>query len=115
MWPRPRIRSECSHVQPGPEFANESCLLFASRDVDSKAQENDIAFAIADGGPGVGFVRKATKESDWRDVPLFDAAGESFERQLARGRERTGLEPSSGEDVFAGDPSGTKPIGPDSS
>jgi hypothetical protein len=26
-----------------------------------KAQENDIAFAIADGGPGVGLVRKPTE------------------------------------------------------
>jgi len=65
-----------------------------------KAQENDIAFAI-DGGLGVGLVRKLTKESDWRDVPLIDAAGESFERQLARGREQTGLGPRPNEYIFA--------------
>ena len=79
-----------------------------------KAQENDIAFAIAEGGPGVGLVRKPTEESDWRDVPLIDAAGESFERQLARRREQTGLEPRPGEYIFAGDPEGTTPIRTDS-
>ena len=45
-----------------------------------KAQENDIVFAIADGGPGVGLVRKPTKESDWRGVPLIDSVRQSFER-----------------------------------
>ncbi len=74
---------ECSHVQPGPEFANQSCFLFVSRDVDSKAQEMHVAFAIADGAPGVGFVRKPTKESDWRGVPLIDSMRQSFERSLA--------------------------------
>ncbi len=64
---------------------------------------------------GVGLVRKPTQESDWSDVPLIDSVREAFKRQFARGREQTGLEPSSGEYVFAGDPSGTKPIRPDSS
>ena len=39
-----------------------------------------VAFAIADGGPGVGLVRKPTKESDWRGVPLIDSMRQSFER-----------------------------------
>jgi hypothetical protein len=34
--------------------------------------------------------------SDWRDVRLIDSVGESFERQLARRRERTGLGPCLG-------------------
>jgi integrase len=72
-----------------------------------------VAFAIADGGPGGGLVRKPTKESDWREVPLIDSVRQAFVRQLARRREQTGLEPSSGEYVFAGDPSGTKLIRPD--
>jgi len=79
-----------------------------------KAQENDIAFAIADGGPGVGLVRKPTKESDWRDVPLIDSVRGAFERQLARRRELTGQEPWPGEYIFASDPDGAKPIRPDS-
>ena len=73
--------SECSQLlQPGTGVRKESCLLFASRDVDSKAQEMHVAFAIADGGPGVGFVRKPTKESDWRGVPLIDSMRQAFER-----------------------------------
>jgi site-specific recombinase XerD len=39
-------------------------------------------------------------------------ARESFERQLARRRERTGLGPRPNEYVFAGDPEATKPIRP---
>ena len=58
-------------------------MLFASRDVDSKAQEMHVAFAIADGAPGVGLVRKPTKKSDWRGVPLVDSVRQSFERSLA--------------------------------
>jgi integrase len=72
------------------------------------------AFAIADGDPGVGLVRKPTKESDWRDVPLIDSVREAFERRLARRREQTGQEPRPGEYVFASDPDGTKPIRRDS-
>ena len=43
-----------------------------------------VAFAIADGGPGVGLVRKPTKEWDLHDVPLIDSVMQAFERQLAR-------------------------------
>ena len=32
-----------------------------------------VAAAITDGGASVGLVRKATKRSDWRDVPLTGA------------------------------------------
>jgi hypothetical protein len=78
-----------------------------------KAEEMHVAFAVADGGPGVGLVRKPTKESDWRDVPLIDAVREAFARQLARSREQTGREPRPGEYIFASDPEGTKPIRPD--
>ena len=39
---------------------------------------------------------------------------EAFERQLARRREQTGLEPGPGEYTFSGDPEATKPIRPDS-
>jgi integrase len=72
------------------------------------------AFAIADGGLSVGLVRKPTKESDWRDVPLIDSVRKAFERQLARRDEQTGEEPRPGGYIFAGDPDGTKPIRPDS-
>jgi len=45
-----------------------------------------VAFAIADGAPGVGLVRKPTKESDWRGVPLIDSVRQSFaDRSQNRG------------------------------
>ena len=89
-------------------------LALLVEDVDLKAQEMHVVFAIADGGPGVGLVRKPTKESDWHDVPLIDSVREAFERQLERRHELTGWEPRSNEYIFAGDPDGTKPIRPDS-
>jgi hypothetical protein len=67
----------------------EELLALLVEDVVLKAEEMHIAFAIADGGPGVGLVRKPTKESDWRDVPPIDSV-RLFERQLARRREQTG-------------------------
>ena len=42
-------------------------------DVDLDASELHVSAAVTDGGPGVGVVRKATKRSDWRDVPLTAA------------------------------------------
>ena len=41
------------------------------------------------GEPGVGLVRKPTKESDWHDVPLIDSVRAAFERRLARRHEHT--------------------------
>jgi integrase len=43
-------------------------------DVDLVRGEMHVAASVADGGPGVGVVRKATKRDDWRDVPLTDSA-----------------------------------------
>jgi len=53
-------------------------------DVDLEAQVIHVAWAITDGGPGVGILRKATKRSDWRDVPLTAAAVAAFARQQQR-------------------------------
>jgi hypothetical protein len=92
----------------------EELLALLVEDVVLKAEEMHIAFAIADGGPGVGLVRKPTKESDWRDDLLIDSVREAFERQLARRPKRTGQDPQPGEYIFAGDPEATKPIRPDS-
>ena len=58
-------------------------LALRVEDVDSKAQEMHVAFAIADGAPCVGLVRKPTKESDWCGLPLIDSVRHSFERYLA--------------------------------
>ena len=43
---------------------------------------------------------------------LIDSVRKALERQLARRREQTGLEPQSGEYIFAGNPDGPKPIRP---
>ena len=50
--------ANCSH-NAGTGVRKRLLALFVE-DVDLNAQENDIAFAIADGGPGVGLVRKPT-------------------------------------------------------
>jgi len=78
-------------------------------DVDVDRGEIHVAAAISDGGRGVGLVRKATKRSDWRDVPLTSAAVAALERQAVRRREIVGAESAPGEYVFAG---GIDPIVP---
>ena len=106
--------SDIVEIVAGTGVRKGELLALLVEDVDLKAQEMHVALAIADGGPGVGLVRKPTKESDWRDVPLIDSVREAFERQLARRHELTGREPRPNEYVFASDPDGTKPIRPDS-
>jgi len=53
-------------------------------EVDLERRVVHIAWAITDGGPGVGILRKATKRSDWRDVPLTAAAVDALARQRER-------------------------------
>ena len=53
-------------------------------EVDLAAGEVHVCAAITDGGPGVDGVRRSTKRSDWRDVPLTTAAVSALERQLER-------------------------------
>jgi integrase len=53
-------------------------------DVDLSTREVHVAAAVTDGGPGVGIIRKPTKRSDWRDVPLTEAAALAFRRQADR-------------------------------
>ena len=102
----------CRRARLGTNVAGNVLLAFRVEDVDLKAEEMHVAFAVADGGPGVGLVRKPTKESDWHDVPLIDSGEGDLARQLARSREQTGREPRPGEYIFASDPEGTKPIRP---
>jgi len=49
-------------------------------DLDLIQGEIHMAASIVDGGPGVGLVRKPTKRSDWRDVPLAHYAVALLER-----------------------------------
>jgi site-specific recombinase XerC len=53
-------------------------------DVDLVRGELPVAASVADGGPGVGLVRKAIKRADWRDVPLTDSAIDVLDRQRVR-------------------------------
>jgi len=82
-------------------------------DVDLEAGEIHVAAAITDGGPGVGIIRKPTKRSDWRDVPLTKAAKNAIERQGVRFRELFAQDPPASSYVFGGLPDGTQPHRPD--
>ena len=57
-------------------------------DVDLANGEVHISAAITDGGPGRGIMRKATKRSDWRDVPLTSQAVAALRSQLDRAHNR---------------------------
>ncbi|MGO9458239.1 MAG: tyrosine recombinase XerC [Acidimicrobiales bacterium] len=82
-------------------------------DVDLEAGEIHVAAAITDGGPGVGIIRKPTKRSDWRDVPLTKAAKHAIERQGVRFRELFGQDPPASSYVFGGLPDGSQAHRPD--
>ena len=83
-------------------------------DVHYDAQEVHIGAAISDGGPGVGVVYRATKRSDWRDVPLTATAVEALRRQAVRRRELLGDKPDPSEFVFPAGIDGKVPMRPDS-
>lgn len=82
-------------------------------DVDLEAQEIHVAHAVSDGGPGVGIVRKTTKRSDWRDVPLTAGAVEALDRQRASRSTLTGVSPDGAEYVFPAGYDGRVPMRPD--
>ena len=119
-----QIRDVISHVDgKDPELADMVRLLVSTgmrrgellalrwEDIDLTATEVNVSAALVDGGKGVGIVRKATKTSDWRDIPLTSAACAVLERQRARQAEhevsgRHGY-------VFAGDPYSGSEMRPD--
>jgi integrase len=82
-------------------------------DINLEAGELHVAWAISDGGKGVGVVRKPTKRSDWRDVPFRGSVKAAIERQLERGRDRAEgmLRPDSY--LFSLDAGGVMPHRPD--
>jgi integrase len=82
-------------------------------DVDLMGAELHVAHSIADGGPGIGLVRKPTKRSDWRDVPLTAGAVAALERQRDRRVALTGERPGESEYVFPWEPDGRVPMRPD--
>ncbi len=82
------------------------------RNIDFDRSEVHVAAAITDGGPGVGLIRKPTKRSDWRDVPLTTGAHAALMRQRARRHDLLGAEPDD-EYVFAGSAVGLVPMRPE--
>jgi integrase len=108
-----------------PEMADIAILLASTgmrtgellglqwTDIDLDTDEVHVAAAITDGGSGVGIVRKPTKRSDWRDVPLTGAAATALQRQVDRYRERFGKKPPAGNYVFGGSVHGIDPMRPD--
>ena len=79
-----------------PEFGDAILILVSTgmrkgellalmwRDVDLNRDEIHVDAAITDGGPGKGILRKSTKKSDWRDVPLTASAAQALRDQRDR-------------------------------
>ena len=82
-------------------------------DLNLDQAEMHVAAAISDGGPSIGLVYKATKRSDWRDVPLTTGASEAFKRQAERRTALLSHEPRPNEYVFPAGIDGTQPMRPD--
>ena len=82
-------------------------------DVHLDTDELHVAAAITDGGPDVVVVRKPTKRSDWRDVPLTGAASSALQHQADRYEELHGKMPPATAYVFSGAGDGTDPLRPD--
>lgn len=82
-------------------------------EIDLGNREMHVAWAVSDGGPGVGVFRKETKESDWRDVPLTETVAAALTRQRERLAAQYGIEPGAGHYVVPG-PGPDRPHRPDS-
>jgi len=81
-------------------------------DVDEEADELHLAWAVTDGGPGIGVVRMQLKRSDWRDVPLTPAALDAIRRRRERRVAASGsVRPQAY--VFSGPGVGSSPLRPD--
>jgi integrase len=119
------VRAAIAKAEPVDAEAADAAALVASTglrkgellglqwaDVSSGSEELHVAASVSDAGPGLGLVRKPTKTSDWRDVPLTKAAQAALDRQRER---RTLLTGSPGRDefIFPGGIDGTQPMRPD--
>ncbi|HEV7722485.1 MAG TPA: site-specific integrase [Iamia sp.] len=90
------------HVMAGTGVRMGELLGLHWSEVDLDGREVHVAWAVSDGGPGVGVFRKETKQSDWRDVPLTQTVVAALQRQQVRLRNTYGIEPSTGRYVFPG-------------
>lgn len=109
-----------------PEIADGALLLAATgmrmgellglqvADLDLRAGQVVVCWSITDGGTGVGVLRKPTKRSDWRDVPLTAGAIAAFRRQLERSCRRFDVEAAPTHYVFPGPRGPDDPHRPDS-
>lgn len=92
-------------------------LALTVADVDLDDRVCTIRASLADGGPGVGVYRKATKRDDWRDVPLTEQMVEVFAELFDRRRQVLeqlgGHEVASGAFVYSEDPAGATWLRPD--
>lgn len=92
-------------------------LALYVEDIDLAEGVVTIRASLADGGPGVGVYRKATKRDDWRDVPLTAQMAEVFRELSARRLEllqtfgRSSM--VTGSYVFSDDPDGATWLRPD--
>jgi integrase len=82
-------------------------------DVDFAKEEVHVGAAITDGGKGVGVIRKATKRSDWRDVPLTAGAVQAMRQQQDRRRALHGSDPHPDDYLFPMGIEGSVPMRPD--
>ncbi len=95
-----------------PEFADAVVVLASTgmrkaeylalqwANVDVRGGELHVDSALTDAGPGKGVIRKSTKRSDWRDVPLNAGATAALQRQFERLTERWGRVPQPADYVF---------------
>lgn len=101
------------HVMAGTGVRMGELLGLQWSEVDLDGTEIHVAWAVSDGGPGIGVFRKETKQSDWRDVPLTRSVAAALRRQRDRLRSTYGVEPGLGHYVFPG-PALDRPHRPDS-
>lgn len=125
--PSDEVRALIAQLAMGDEEIADAALLLAATgmrmgellglqwaEVDLLDETVHVAWAVTDGGPGVGVLRKPTKRSDWRDVPLTRAAIDALRRQRKRAEETFQAPVARTHYVFAGRGGPDLPHRPDS-
>lgn len=89
------VPSDAITVQASTGMRVGELLGLCWGDVDPAGGETHAAWALTDGGPGLGVVRKATKRSDWQDVHLTDSAVSALRAHWLRPCDLAGAAPTS--------------------